>query len=212
MKRLTILVLLLALALTLQGCKKPEPEEEVPNPVATITMSNGSVMRFELRPDMAPNTVANFITLANRGFYDTRNNHTSEFFRVIAGAFIQAGDPKNDGTGDPGYAIRGEFADNGWPENTLTHARGTLSMARQRDYDSAGSQFFIMHYNYPEYDGKYAAFGTILDDGESLATLDAIASQPVDGNYLPLTHQVISSITVETYGKEYEVQTIERKK
>ena len=154
MKRLTILVLLLALALTLQGCKKPEPEEEVPNPVATITMSSGSVMRFELRPDMAPNTVATFITLANRGFYDTRNNHTSEFFRVIAGAFIQAGDPKNDGTGDPGYAIRGEFADNGWPENTLTHARGTLSMARQRDYDSAGSQFFIMHYNYPEYDGS----------------------------------------------------------
>lgn len=209
MKRLTILILLLALllalALTLPGCRKPEPEEAVPNPVATITMSDGSVMRFELRPDMAPNTVANFVDLANRNFFAGQ-----QFFRVISGAFIQGGDPRNDGTGDPGYAIRGEFADNGWPENTLTHARGTLSMARQRDYDSAGSQFFIMHYNYPEYDGQYAAFGTILDD-ESLATLDAIAAQPVDGSYVPLTRQVIASITVETYGREFEPVTIDRK-
>ena len=176
-------------------------------------MSDGSVMRFELRPDMAPNTVANFIALANRGFYDTGTNRSIQFFRVIAGAFIQAGDPRNDGTGDPGYAIRGEFADNGWPENTLSHARGTISMARQRDYDSAGSQFFIMHYNYPEYDGQYAAFGAIReDDAESFATLDAIAAQPVVGSFVPLTRQVISSIRVETYGEKYEAETIERKK
>ena len=206
MKRILTLCLILVLALALAGCRRQEPEEPVPNPVATITMGDGSAMRFELRPDMAPNTVANFVTLANKGFYDGQ-----QFFRVISGAFIQGGDPKNNGTGDPGYAIRGEFAENGYPENTLSHTRGTLSMARQRDYDSAGSQFFIMHYNYPEYDGKYAAFGTILD-ADSLAALDAIASQPVDGSYLPLTRQVISSIRVETYGREFEAMTLERKK
>ena len=205
MKRILTLCVLIALALGLSACRGGEPEEPAPNPVATVTMGDGSAMRFELRPDMAPNTVANFVTLANRGFFDGQ-----QFFRVISGAFIQAGDPRNNGTGDPGYAIRGEFADNGFPQNTLSHRRGTLSMARQSDYNSAGSQFFIMHYNYPEYDGKYAAFGTILDE-ESLAVLDAIATQPVDGNYLPLTRQVISSIRVETYEREFEVVTIDRK-
>ena len=204
MKRILILCLALVLALGLSACRPTETEEPAPNPVATITMGDGSTMRLTLRPDMAPNTVANFIALANRGYYDGQ-----QFFRVISGAFIQGGDPRNDGTGDPGYAIRGEFSDNGFAQNTLSHVRGTISMARQSNYDSAGSQFFIMHYSYPEYDGKYAAFGQ-MSDPDSLAALDAIAAQPVDGSYVPLTRQVISSIRVETYEQTYEAVTIDR--
>ncbi len=206
MKKILCLCLLLAaLAAGLSACQQPEPEEPVPNPVATITMSDGRRMRFELRPDMAPNTVANFVKLANDGFFDGQR-----FFRVVSGVLIQAGDPRNDGTGDPGYAIKGEFADNGFKQNTLTHVRGTLSMARQSGYDTAGSQFFILHYSYPEYDGKYAAFGTIQDE-DSLAVLDALATQPVDGSFRPLTAEVIASIRVETYEAEYEPVTLDRK-
>ena len=183
------------------------PVEVAPNPVATITMSDGSQMRFTLYPDMAPNTVANFIKLSNRGFYDGQ-----QFFRIVAGVFIQGGDPKNNGTGDPGYAIKGEFADNGFEKNTLSHMRGTISMSRPSGYDTAGSQFFIMQGSYPEYDGRYAAFGSIDErDEKSLAALDAIASQPTDSTYLPLTRQVIATIRVETFDADYgDPETIER--
>ena len=185
-------VLLLILKLT-----EPKPVEEPdPNPVATITMSDGSQMRFELYPDQAPNTVANFISLANRGFYSNQ-----QFYRIVAGVFIEGGDPENDGTGGPGYAIKGEFSENGYANN-VTHRRGAISMARQSGYDTAGSQFFIMQGSYPEYDGKYAAFGSIVDE-QSLAVLDAIAAQPTDSTYLPLTRQVIRSIHVETFGVDY---------
>ena len=205
MKRFAAFLLALLLALSLSSCgKNEEPEEPVPDPIATITMMNGDQMRLELYPDVAPNTVANFIHLANTGFYDGLL-----FYRVVAGVFIQGGDPNNNGTGDPGYAIKGEFADNGFKKNDLSHLRGTISMARTSGYDTAGSQFFIMQGSYPEYDGRYAGFGSILDD-ESLAVLDAIASQPVDSNYLPLARQVISSIRVETFDVEYEYETIER--
>ena len=165
-------------------------------PVATITMSDGAQMRFELYPDQAPNTVANFISLANRGFYNNQ-----QFYRVVAGVFIEGGDPQNDGTGGPGYAIRGEFSENGYANN-VSHKRGAISMARQSGYDTAGSQFFIMQGSYPEYDGRYAAFGS-AQDTQSLAVLDAIASQPTDSNYLPLTRQVIQRIRVETFEVEY---------
>lgn len=176
---------------------EPKPVEEPdPNPVATITMSDGSQMRFELYPDQAPNTVANFISLANRGFYSNQ-----QFYRIVAGVFIEGGDPENDGTGGPGYAIKGEFSENGYANN-VTHRRGAISMARQSGYDTAGSQFFIMQGSYPEYDGKYAAFGSIVDE-QSLAVLDAIAAQPTDSTYLPLTRQVIRSIHVETFGVDY---------
>ena len=205
MKRFAAFLLALLLALSLSSCgKNEEPEEPAPDPIATITMMNGDQMRLELYPDVAPNTVANFIHLANTGFYDGLL-----FYRVVAGVFIQGGDPNNNGTGDPGYAIKGEFADNGFKKNDLSHLRGTISMARTSGYDTAGSQFFIMQGSYPEYDGRYAGFGSILDD-ESLAVLDAIASQPVDSNYLPLARQVISSIRVETFDVEYEYETIER--
>lgn len=207
-KRVALALLCLALALALCGCgQKPQEEEEqetYPNPVATITMRSGAQMRFELRPDCAPNTVANFTVLANRGFYDGQ-----EFFRVVSGVLIQGGDPKNDGTGDAGYAIRGEFADNGF-DNPLSHTRGTISLARASGYDSGCSQFFIMQGNYLEYDGKYAAFGTIQDEA-SLAVLDSIASQQVDSNYLPLARQVISTIHVETFGATYKPERLDRK-
>lgn len=199
------LAVAIILLLNLGGPK--EPEEVVPNPVATITMSDGSQMRFTLYPDQAPNTVANFIKLANRGFYDGQ-----QFFRIVAGVFIQGGDPQNNGTGDPGYAIKGEFADNGFPQNTVSHMRGAISMARPSGYDTAGSQFFIMQGSYPEYDGRYAAFGSIdANDAASLETLDAIGSQATDSTYLPLTRQVIATIRVETFEADYgDPETLER--
>ena len=154
MKRIAAIFLTVTLVLALSACgKKEDPYAGISNPVATITLSDGRQMRFELKPAEAPNTVANFIELANSGFYDGL-----EIFRVVAGVLIQSGDPNNDGTGDPGYAIAGEFSENGFVNN-LSHARGTISMCRQSDYNSAGSQFFILQGSYPEYDGQYAAFG-----------------------------------------------------
>ena len=198
-----VVLIALAAVVIIRLTNRPEPEEPPPNPVATITMSDGSTMRLVLYRAEAPNTVANFVKLANSGFYNGQ-----QFFRIVSGVLIQGGDPNNNGTGDPGYAIRGEFAENG-VKNELSHTRGTISMARASDYDSAGSQFFIMQGSYPEYDGRYAAFGRIEDE-ESLQTLDAIAAQPVDSNYLPLTRQVIDNIRVETFGEEYEPETTQR--
>ena len=198
-----VLAIVLVLVLVLRNAGQKETEPPPPNPVATIIMRGGGQMRLELYPDQAPNTVANFVRLANSGFYDGL-----EFFRVVSGVFIQSGDPNNNGTGDPGYAIRGEFSENG-VKNELSHVRGTISMARTSGYDTAGSQFFIMQGSYPEYDGRYAAFGRITDEA-SLATLDAIAAEPVDSNYLPLTRQVVSTIRVETFDVDYEVETMER--
>ena len=200
MKRMLCAVLALAMLFVLTGCRREEPEP-TPNPIATITMANGSAMRFELHLDAAPNTVANFCTLANKGFYDGL-----EFFRVVPGVFIQAGDPNNDGTGDAGYTIKGEFSKNG-VTNDLSHNRGVISMARKEGYNTASSPFFIMQGNYPEYDGSYAAFGTALDE-ETLATLDAIASQPVDGNYRPYQRQKIQTVRVNTHDVELEAETI----
>ena len=205
MKRFCLVLSLIMMIALLTGCGKKEEAEPVPNPVATITMESGAQMRFELKPEYAPNTVANFVNLANTGFYDGL-----EFFRVVSGVLIQGGDPDNDGTGDAGYAIVGEFSENGI-ENDLSHLRGTISMCRQSHYDSASSQFFILQGSYPEYDGKYAAFGSILDE-ESLNTLDDIASQPVDGSYEPLYRQVIKTIRVDTFDAEYNPVTIERPK
>ncbi len=164
------------------------------NPVVTITMENGDVMKAELYPDKAPNTVNNFISLVSRGFYDGLIFH-----RVISGFMIQGGDPDGNGTGGPGYSINGEFISNGF-HNDLSHTEGVLSMARAMDPDSAGSQFFIMHKAAPYLDGQYAAFGKITEGGD---VVDKIASVRTDFMDRPVEEQKIRSITVETFGTDY---------
>ena len=158
------------------------------NLTITITMKDGGVMKGELYPDIAPITVENFKKLANDRFYDGLTFH-----RVIKGFMIQGGDPDGNGTGGPGYSIKGEFSTNGF-HNDLLHKRGVLSMARSADPDSAGSQFFIMHRDAPHLDGSYASFGLIT---EGLDVLDAIAEVDTDWNDMPKTPQKIASIRVE---------------
>ncbi|MCH4031054.1 MAG: peptidylprolyl isomerase [Lachnospiraceae bacterium] len=168
---------------------------ETKNPVVTITMEDGSVMKAELYPDIAPNTVKNFISLVKKGFYDGLIFH-----RVIENFMIQGGDPEGTGMGGPGYCIRGEFSSNGFPNN-LKHTAGVLSMARAMDPDSAGSQFFIMHKDSPFLDGQYAAFGKLT---EGFDVLERIATTRTDYNDRPKTPQIMKSVTVETFGTEYE--------
>jgi peptidyl-prolyl cis-trans isomerase B (cyclophilin B) len=174
--------------------------ESVDLPIATIEMENGDVMKLELYPDIAPNTVANFIELANAGFYDGLIFH-----RVIPGFMIQGGDPTGTGMGGPGYAIKGEFAANGF-ENKLSHERGVISMARANDPNSARSQFFIMHADYPALDGNYAAFGRVI---EGIEAVDHVAEGETGKNDRPVEDQVIKSIRVETNGVEYKAEKIQ---
>ncbi|HIV14261.1 MAG TPA: peptidylprolyl isomerase [Candidatus Pullilachnospira stercoravium] len=164
------------------------------NPIVTITMENGDVMKAELYPEIAPNTVNNFIDLVQKGFYNGLIFH-----RVIPGFMIQGGCPNGNGMGGPGYSIKGEFSQNGFANN-LKHTPGVLSMARAMHPDSAGSQFFIMHKTSPHLDGAYAAFGKVT---EGLEIVDKIASTPTDFRDMPLEPQKIHTITVETFGKEY---------
>ena len=173
--------------------------EQENDPIATMTMSDGSKIVMQLYPAAAPNTVANFVELANSGYYDGLTFH-----RVISSFMIQGGDPAGNGTGGPGYSIKGEFKDNGH-DNNISHMRGVVSMARANDYDSAGSQFFIMHADNTYLDGSYAAFGKVI---EGMDVVDAIASVATDDNDKPITDVVIESITVETYGVEYAVEKI----
>ncbi len=165
------------------------------NPVVTIEMENGGIIKAELYPEKAPNTVNNFISLAKSGFYDGLIFH-----RVISGFMIQGGDPSGNGTGGPGYGIKGEFVLNGFRLNNIKHIRGVLSMARASSPDSAGSQFFIMHQNAAHLDGQYAAFGRVI---EGMETVDKIAASEVDWNDKPLTPQVMRAVTVETFGENY---------
>ena len=169
------------------------------HPVFVITMEDGKVMKGELYPEIAPQSVGNFIALANSGFYDG-----VIFHRVIPGFMIQGGDPKGIGIGGPGYAIKGEFAANG-VNNPLRHTRGVLSMARSMRPDSAGSQFFIMVKDAPHLDGQYAAFGKVL---EGMETADAIVSVRRDAQDKPLQEQRMASVRVETYGETYPFDRI----
>lgn len=168
------------------------------NPIVTFTMEDGKVMKAELYPEIAPNTVNNFISLIQKGFYDGLIFH-----RIISGFMIQGGDPEGTGMGGPGYSIKGEFKSNGF-KNDLKHTKGVLSMARSQNPDSAGSQFFIMHKNAPHLDGDYAAFGKLIE-GEDV--LDAIASVSTDWNDRPLKPPVIQSVTVDTFGVDYLAPT-----
>lgn len=164
------------------------------NPIVTITMENGDVMKAELYPEIAPNTVNNFISLIQKNFYDG-----VIFHRVIRGFMLQGGDPEGTGMGGPGYHIKGEFSNNGF-ENNLKHTPGVLSMARTMIPDSAGSQFFIMHQTSPHLDGEYAAFGKVI---EGMDIVNKIAEMPTDFRDRPLEDQRMKSVTVETFGVEY---------
>ena len=164
------------------------------NPIFTITMENGGVIKGELYPEIAPQSVYNFIDLANKGFYDGLTFH-----RVIAGFMIQGGDPTGTGMGGPGYSIKGEFYMNGF-DNNLKHKRGVLSMARSMNPNSAGSQFFIMHEDAPHLDQQYAAFGKVI---EGMDVVDQIAGTKVDYNDRPVEEQKMASIRVDTLGETY---------
>ena len=168
------------------------------NPIVTIEMENGGIIKAELYPEVAPNTVANFVNLIEKGFYDGLIFH-----RVIPGFMIQGGDPQGTGMGGPGYTIKGEFARNGFRQNNLRHTRGVLSMARSMMPNSAGSQFFIMHADAPHLDGDYAAFGKVT---EGLDVVDAIAATPTGFQDRPVTEQKIKAATVDTFGETYTVQ------
>ena len=164
------------------------------NPIVTFTMADGSVIKAELYPEIAPVSVQNFISLIQKNFYDGLIFH-----RVIRGFMIQGGDPEGTGMGGPGYSIRGEFAQNGY-ENELKHTEGVLSMARSMHPNSAGSQFFIMHKTSPHLDGAYAAFGKVI---EGMDVVNKIAETPTDYMDRPMQDQIMKTVTVETFGETY---------
>ena len=164
------------------------------NPIVTMTVDGKETVKLELYPDVAPESVANFLSLVKKGFYSGKTFH-----RVISGFMIQGGCPKGTGTGGPGYCIKGEFAANGF-RNDLKHTRGTLSMARSMMPNSAGSQFFIMHKDAPHLDGQYAAFGRVI---EGIEVVDRIAAVPTDYNDKPKTPVVMTEVTAETFGEDY---------
>ena len=164
------------------------------NPIVTIEMENGDIIKIELYPENAPNTAANFLSLAGKGFYDGLIFH-----RVIEGFMIQGGCPDGNGTGGPGYRIVGEFSDNGF-DNDIKHEPGVISMARSQSPNSAGSQFFIMHKNSPHLDGSYAAFGKVI---EGMDIVDKIAETATDYNDKPRANQRMKKVTAELFGENY---------
>lgn len=165
------------------------------NPIVTFEMENGNIMKAELYPEIAPNTVKNFVSLVSKNFYDGL-----KFHRVINGFMLQGGCPDGTGMGGPGYTVKGEFSQNGF-ENSLLHDEGVLSMARSMHPDSAGSQFFIMHKKSPHLDGAYAAFGKIT---EGMDIVNQIAETATDYSDKPLEAQVLKKVTVDTFGEDYE--------
>jgi len=206
LKKMLGILLCMVILISVAGCSTlSEPNKknggasvgstnENKNPIVTIEMENGDIIKIELYPDIAPNTVNNFISLVNKKFYDG-----VIFHRVIPGFMIQGGDPQGTGTGGPGYSIKGEFTSNGF-KNDLKHTRGVVSMARTPDPDSAGSQFFIMVDEAPHLDGEYAAFGKVI---EGMEAVDRIVAVETDSRDKPLKEQKMKSVTVETFGKNY---------
>lgn len=201
MRKLVIVLLLAAVfAASLFGCQKKEQ-----NPIVTIEMAAGGIIKLELYPSIAPNTVNNFIDLVNKGFYDGLSFH-----RIVPGFVIQGGCPEGTGMGGPGYTIKGEFSANGF-KNDLKHTRGVISMARSQAYDSAGSQFFIMHQTEPQLDGSYAAFGKVIS---GMDIVDRIAKAPANQQAMGLAlepREVMKKVTVDTFGVKFDPpQTIKR--
>lgn len=205
MKTTIVLLLVSLLLVAAVGCGKKNEKQaeqggaENAGPLVTIEMDNGHTIKLELYPDVAPNTVNNFISLVSKGFYDGTNFH-----RVMPGFMVQGGDPDGNGTGGPGYMIKGEFTANGF-KNELKHTRGVISMARQEQpLDSAGSQFFIMVADAPHLDGQYAAFGKVVD---GMDTVDEIVNQKIDPKdpykTMPLEPMAIKSVNVDTRGVSY---------
>lgn len=202
MKKLLLIVLAMCISITLLSCsknKKEEKRKDVMNPFATIEMEDGGKIVLELFPDKAPNTVNNFIYLANKGFYNGLIFH-----RVIKDFMIQGGDPQGNGMGGAEYTIPGEFADNGFTQNNISHTRGVISMARTQEPNSASSQFFIVHRSSTYLDKQYAAFGIVT---EGIEVVDKIATTETDGNDKPKVDQKIKKITVDTRGKTYPEPT-----
>lgn len=205
MKKIMILVLMLCLGGLLISCsnkdnKNSEKErKDVMNPIATIEMEDGGKIVLELFPEKAPNTVNNFIYLANKGFYNGLIFH-----RVIKDFMIQGGDPQGTGMGGAEYTIQGEFADNGFKQNNISHTRGVISMARTQEPNSASSQFFIVHRNSTYLDKQYAAFGIVK---EGIEVVDQIVQVETDSNDKPKVDQKIKTITVDTRGKTYPEPT-----
>ena len=167
---------------------------EKKNPIVTIEMNDGQIIKAELYPEISPNTVNNFVALINNGYYNGICFH-----RVISGFMIQGGDPKGTGTGGPGYCIKGEFTNNGF-KNDLKHTRGVLSMARTMMPNSAGSQFFIMHEDAPYLDNQYASFGKVI---EGIEVVDSIANCETDWSDRPVDEKIMKKVTVDTFGVEY---------
>jgi peptidyl-prolyl cis-trans isomerase B (cyclophilin B) len=165
------------------------------NPIITFEMENGKTFKAELYPEKAPNTVNNFISLVQKGYYNGLIFH-----RIIAGFMIQGGDPNGTGMGGPGYHIKGEFSGNGFKQNDLAHERGVLSMARAQHPNSAGSQFFVMHEDADYLNGQYAAFGKVI---EGMETVDEIANVKTDWGDRPYEDQRMKTVTVETFGVSY---------
>jgi peptidyl-prolyl cis-trans isomerase B (cyclophilin B) len=192
-------LVIVVLVIMVAGCGKNEdnttPTKKSNNPIVTLEMASGSKMDIELYPDVAPNTVTNFVNLVSSGFYDGLIFH-----RIIPGFMIQGGDPDGTGKGGPGYAIKGEFANNGWANN-LSHEKGVISMARESlNMDSAGSQFFIMTATSPNLNGDYAAFGKVV---KGIEVLDTLGTVETGLNDRPVEDQVIKKMTVNTFGVKY---------
>lgn len=194
-KRILAILLCIALLGSFGACSKgAQKSKHKKNPVITIVMENGDIIKVELYPKVAPQTVDNFVALVKKGFYDGLTFH-----RVVPGFVIQSGDPEGTGYGGPGYCIKGEFKANGF-DNTLKHNRGVISMARSEPYDTAGSQFFITVADRSDLDGKYAAFGKVT---EGMDAVDKIAAVKTN-NEMPVTPQVMKKVTVNTFGEKYD--------
>lgn len=195
-----IMMMVLGMSLALGGCSSPKTPIEVTsfkeNPIVTMTIKDYGAVTLELYPEKAPNTVNNFVALADSGFYDGLTFH-----RIIEGFMIQGGDPDGVGTGGPGYGIPGEFSSNGYTANDLSHTKGVLSMARSQNPDSAGSQFFIMSADNTHLDGDYAAFGAVTEGLDIIEQIEKVETVDKGRTDKPAEPVIIESVTVDTHGE-----------